>query len=113
MAEGKPTLITSAEKGQDEQLRDRRVRYVLMMCGRIVLIVLAVVLVSLRVPLSWLWALLCIGGGALLPWFAVLLANDRPPKEEHRIRHFFHKTPEPDDPRALETKAHTVVDADE
>ncbi|GLZ80075.1 hypothetical protein Afil01_48820 [Actinorhabdospora filicis] len=113
MADGRPALITNAEKSQDEQLRDRRLRYVLMMCARIVLVILAVVLVTLKVPLAWLWALGCIVGGALLPWFAVLLANDRPPKEQHRLRHFFHKRPEPDDPRALEARPHTVVDADE
>jgi hypothetical protein len=36
--------------------------------------------VSTRPPLWPLWLVLCIVGMVLLPWLAVILANDRPPK---------------------------------
>ena len=112
-SENKAILITNAEKSQDEQLHDRKVRYILMMCGRIVLLVLATVLFALKVPLLWLWIPMCVIGGAILPWVAVLVANDRPPKEEHRVRSLWRRTPSPDDPRAVEQREHRVVDADE
>lgn len=112
-SEGKPVLITSAEKSQDEQLRDRKIRYVLMMAARAVLLIAATVLVMAKAPLLWLWIPLCIAGGAILPWVAVLVANDRPPKEQHRVRSWWHRRPSPDDPRELTQREHRVVDPDE
>lgn len=112
-SEGKPVLITSAEKSQDEQLHDRKVRYVLMMATRAVLLIVATVLVMAKVPLLWVWIPLCVAGGAILPWVAVLVANDRPPKEEHRVRSWWHRRPSPDDPRELTQREHRVVDPDE
>ncbi|MEV0645824.1 DUF3099 domain-containing protein [Phytomonospora sp. NPDC050363] len=112
-SEGKPVLITSAEKSQDEQLHDRKVRYVLLMGTRVVLLIVATVLVMAEAPLLWVWIPLCVAGGALLPWVAVLVANDRPPKEQHRMRSWLRRTPSPDDPRALTQREHQVVDPDE
>lgn len=115
-SEGKPVLITSAEKSQDEQLRDRKVRYVLMMATRALLLIVATILVMAEAPLLWIWIPLCVAGGAILPWVAVLVANDRPPKDRHRVRARWRKTPSPDDPRALtqeEHRPHQVLDPDE
>jgi len=81
----RPVLITDAERSQDDQLRSRQIRYVTMMAARIVLLVVGGILISVKAPLLWLWLLLCAVGMALLPWLAVLLANDRPPKEQHRL----------------------------
>lgn len=81
-----PVLITSAARSQEDQLRTRTVRYVAMMSIRIVCLVLAVVLVSVNAPLLWLWLGLCALGMILIPWVAVVLANDRLPKERHRMR---------------------------
>jgi Flp pilus assembly protein TadB len=96
----RPVLITDAERSQDDQLRTRQIRYVLMMSVRALCLVLAAVLVTLQVPLLALWVGLCLAGMVLLPWLAVILANDRPPKDRHRLRHHQH-TPAQEDPRAL------------
>jgi Flp pilus assembly protein TadB len=109
-------LITDAERSQDDQLRRRQVRYVLMMGLRALCLVLAALLATLKVPLLWLWIVLCLAGMVLLPWFAVLLANDRPPKERHRLRQH---QPEPSRPLVLPTaRAESdpeprVIDAEE
>lgn len=58
-----------------------------MMSLRAVCLILGAILVSARPPLLWLWLSLCGVGMVLLPWLAVLLANDRPPKERHRLVH--------------------------
>lgn len=82
----RPVVITSAERSQDDQLRIRQRRYVTMMLLRAVCLVLAVILVSASPPLVWLWVVLCVVGAVVLPWVAVVLANDRLPKERHRWR---------------------------
>src|SRR5689334_18398212 len=80
-------VITDAQESQDDQLRSRQVRYLVMMSIRAVCLILAAILVSVRVPLLPLWLALCILAMILLPWLAVLIANDRPVKPEHRLRH--------------------------
>ena len=92
-------LITSAETSQDDQLRRRQRRYILMMGLRAFCVVLAAVLIALDVPLLGLWLIICGLAMVLLPWLAVILANDRPPKERHRMRR--HQPPEPAPPLAL------------
>ncbi len=54
-----------------------------MMALRAVCIIAAAVLYRV----SWVLAIALIVGGAVLPWCAVLLANDRPPKRARRRRH--------------------------
>jgi Flp pilus assembly protein TadB len=81
----RPVVITDAELSPDEQLRARQVRYASMMGVRVVCLIAAAVLVSVRAPLLWLWLPLCVIGMVLLPWMAVLIANDRLPKEQHRL----------------------------
>jgi hypothetical protein len=96
--ERRPVLITSAERSQDDQMRQRQIRYVLMMSIRAVSLILAAVLVSAHVPLLWLWIPLCLLGMLVVPWLAVILANDRPPKSRHRIAYYLHRErhrPEP------------------
>ena len=80
-------LITDAARSQQEELRSREIRYVLMMLIRAGCVVLGTVLVGLRAPMLWLWLPLCGVGMVLIPWLAVILANDRPPKERHRVVH--------------------------
>lgn len=82
----RPVLITDAERSQEDQLRTREMRYITMMSLRAACLIAAVVLVSLQPPLVWLWVALCAVGMILLPWIAVVLANDRLPKEKHRWR---------------------------
>jgi hypothetical protein len=92
----RPILITDADRSQAEQLRSRQVRYVLMMSIRGACLVVAAVLVGAKAPLLWLWLPLCLLGMVLIPWLAVILANDRPPKDQHRLRH---KPREPEEPQ--------------
>ncbi|AEV88002.1 hypothetical protein ACWT_6991 [Actinoplanes sp. SE50] len=73
-------LITDAARSPGDQLRSREVRYVLMMGTRVGCLILGGVLVSVRPPLLALWLVLCLAGMVFLPWAAVLIANDRPPK---------------------------------
>lgn len=82
-----PILITDAPESLTKQRHSREIRYVSMMGLRAVCLIVGAVLASNRVPLLWLWLPLCGLGMVLLPWFAVLIANDRPVKEEHRWRH--------------------------
>ncbi|SNT32859.1 Protein of unknown function [Asanoa hainanensis] len=84
----RPVLITDAARSQDDQLRSRTRRYVLMMMVRAVCVVVFAVLITTRPPLLWLWLVLCGAGAVVIPWLAVILANDRPPKEKYR---HFHK----------------------
>jgi hypothetical protein len=76
----RPVLITDAARSQDDQLRSRQIRYVTMMSVRAFCLILGGVLISARVPLLPVWLSLCALGMVLLPWMAVLIANDRPPK---------------------------------
>lgn len=81
----RPVLITDAARSQDDQLRSREVRYIVMMSIRAVCLIVGAILVGVKAPLLWLWLPLCAVGMVLIPWLAVLLANDRPPKEQHRL----------------------------
>jgi hypothetical protein len=76
-----PFLITNAARSQEELFRDRHRRYLLMMGGRAGLLVLGTILVSMRPPLMWPSLALCVVGMVLLPWIAVLVANDRPARK--------------------------------
>ncbi|MEU4241450.1 DUF3099 domain-containing protein [Actinoplanes sp. NPDC026619] len=73
-----PVLITDAARSQGDQYRSRQVRYVTMMSVRAGCLILGAVLVSVRPPWLGLWLILCAAGMVFLPWFAVLIANDRP-----------------------------------
>ena len=85
MRRRRPVVITDAELSPDEQLRVRQIRYASMMGIRVVCLIAAGVLVSVQAPLLWLWLPFCVVGMVLLPWMAVLIANDRLPKEQHRL----------------------------
>lgn len=85
MIRRRPVVITDAELSQEAQLRARQIRYASMMGVRVVCLITAGVLVSVQAPLLWLWLPLCVIGMVLLPWMAVLIANDRLPKQRHRL----------------------------
>ena len=65
-------------------MRSREIRYVLMMSLRVVSLLVAAILVGVHAPLLWLWLPICLFGMAVLPWLAVIIANDRPPKERYQ-----------------------------
>jgi hypothetical protein len=81
----RPVLITDAEESPAEELRRRQNRYIVMMLIRTLCLILAGVLATLRVPLLGLWALLCLIGAVVLPWLAVVLANNRSVKPQYRL----------------------------
>jgi hypothetical protein len=110
----RPILITDASRSQHDQLRGRQVRYVVMMSVRAGCLILGAVLVTVRPPLLGWWLSLCAAGMVILPWLAVLIANDRPPKEEHRLVNKLHRQrPAEPDPKALSPEpAPRVIDPD-
>lgn len=113
--EFEPILITDAPRSQDDQLHSRQVRYVVMMTIRAVCLIVGAVLVVAEVPMLWLWLPLCAIGMILVPWLAVMLANDRPPKDEHRMVNWFRPKPSTETgPRSLtaEEKPHRIIDAE-
>jgi hypothetical protein len=81
----RPVVITNAERSPGEQLRSREIRYVLMMGVRALCLVAAAVLVSAHAPLLWLWIPICLVGMVVVPWLAVILANDGPPRKRRRV----------------------------
>ncbi|MFW3169653.1 DUF3099 domain-containing protein [Geodermatophilus sp. CPCC 206100] len=72
-----PVLITEAQLGLDEQHAMRKRRYVITMAVRAVALVLAAVFYQ-TLWLALVFAVL----GVVLPWIAVMMANDRPPKKK-------------------------------
>ncbi|MDQ7906499.1 DUF3099 domain-containing protein [Phytohabitans sp. ZYX-F-186] len=108
----RPILITDADRSQADQLRSRQVRYVLMMSVRGVCLLVAAILVGTKAPLLWLWLPLCLLGMVLIPWLAVLLANDRPPKEQYRFRHNRTEADEPPQQALPDASPPKTIDAD-
>jgi hypothetical protein len=107
-------VITDAERSQGDQLRTRQIRYLIMMSIRALLLIVAAVLASTHVPLLPLWLVLCVVGMIFLPWFAVILANDRPPKPQYRLSNRLHgrRTDEAQANAIAPAQEPTVIDAD-
>ncbi|MEV4637098.1 DUF3099 domain-containing protein [Actinoplanes sp. NPDC049548] len=78
----RPVLITDAARSQSDQLRSREIRYVSMMALRAACLITGAILISVKPPLLPVWLILCAAGMVFLPWAAVLIANDRPPKSK-------------------------------
>lgn len=76
----RPVLITDVGESPEDEYNRRRRRYSTMMAGRVVCIIGAFIVGSIYHNI-WL-ALICVAGAAVLPWAAVLIANDRLPKAE-------------------------------
>jgi arginine exporter protein ArgO len=90
----RPVLITNAARSQADQLRSREIRYVTMMGIRVACLIAGAILISTKPPLLALWLVLCAAGMVLLPWMAVLIANDRPAKSrEERASSHHQPTP--------------------
>lgn len=88
-SDSEPVLITEAQPSLDEQLSARRTKYLIMMSIRVVCLVLAAAFYHT----PWLLAIF-VAGAVTLPWMAVLIANDRPPKKALRV-HWFGGHPDP------------------
>jgi len=82
--DGRPVLITAAEPAYDVQQRQRVRKYLTLMAFRIPALILAAVAYGM-----WhngLISLLIIAASVPLPWMAVLIANDRPPRRSDEPR---------------------------
>jgi Protein of unknown function (DUF3099) len=71
-------LITDVAENPEKELRRREIRYVAMMMVRALCLVGGAIIVSTKPPLWGLWLSLCVVGMVVIPWLAVILANDRP-----------------------------------
>jgi hypothetical protein len=72
----RPALITTAPENNDDDYDRRRKRYAIMMGTR----ALCVLVAALTYRTSLWLALGLVLAGAIIPWCAVIIANDRPPK---------------------------------
>ena len=95
-----PVLITEAEISQSEQHAFRVKRYAITMGMRIVFIVLAAAFYKI----VWLMLIFAILG-TVLPWIAVVMANDGPPKKKLHV-HRYDARPD----RVLEKRPTRVID---
>ena len=77
-------LITEAPINVDDEFDHRRKRYVITMLIR----ALCVIGAACTVQISGWISLAFVVGAMVLPWCAVLIANDRPPKKELQFRRF-------------------------
>ncbi|GAB2635036.1 DUF3099 domain-containing protein [Nocardia goodfellowii] len=98
-----PVLITEAAVSLEDQHRARVRRYTIIMAFRIPCLVLAAVAYSLWE--NWVIALLIIGVSVPLPWIAVLIANDRPPRSKDEPSRWDGRKQ-----TALESRPHKAID---
>ncbi|MGH3432493.1 MAG: DUF3099 domain-containing protein [Thermocrispum sp.] len=92
-------LITAAAKSLDDQYAERKRKYMIMMGLRFPCLVLAGVFYH-----TWWLALGFILLSVPLPWVAVLIANDRPPRKEEKVSKYQREA------RAIEAAEHKVID---
>lgn len=84
--DGRPVLITAAAPAYEVQHRQRVRKYLTLMSFRIPALILAAVAYGM-----WhngLISLLILVASIPLPWMAVLIANDRPPRSADEPRRF-------------------------
>jgi hypothetical protein len=85
--DGRPILITAAAPAYEVQHRQRVRKYLTLMSFRIPALILAAVAYGM-----WhngLVSLLIVAASIPLPWMAVLIANDRPPRRADEPRRFY------------------------
>lgn len=80
----RPILITEAPVNADDEYNQRRKRYLIMMIIRALCVIGAA---STFRYSGWLAAAF-IPAAVVLPWSAVLIANNRPPKQALKFRRF-------------------------
>lgn len=84
--DGRPVLITAAAPSYEVQHRARVRKYLTLMAFRIPALILAALAYG-----AWhngLISLLIVAASVPLPWMAVLIANDRPPRRDDEPRRF-------------------------
>jgi Protein of unknown function (DUF3099) len=92
--DGTPVLITAAAPSYEEEHRARVRKYLTLMAFRVPALILSALAYG-----AWhngLISLLIVAASVPLPWMAVLIANDRPPRrtdEPHRFDPVQRRTP--------------------
>ncbi|WP_168700414.1 DUF3099 domain-containing protein [Gordonia paraffinivorans] len=84
-------LITAAEDSLEAQRRARVRKYLIMMSVRVPALVIAGIVYSATG--SGLLALAIVAVSIPLPWMAVLIANDRPPRKRGESPHYMYDLP--------------------
>jgi hypothetical protein len=95
-----PVLITHAAPSYVDQFARRRRKYAIIMLARIPCLALAGVFYQ-----TWWLALTFVLLSVPLPWVAVLIANDRPPRKAEKVNRFRRRS------RELESREHTVIES--
>ncbi|WP_448628740.1 DUF3099 domain-containing protein [Geodermatophilus sp. URMC 64] len=81
-----PVLITDAQRSLLEEHAARKKRYVITMGIRALSVVLATVVYATT---HILWLVLAFAAlGTVLPWIAVIMANDGPPKSKQHVHRY-------------------------
>jgi len=78
-----PVLITGAAPSYADESRARKRKYTIMMLMRVPCLLLAVAFINI-----WWLCLLFLALSIPLPWVAVLIANDRPPRKQEEINRY-------------------------
>nr|WP_042180976.1 DUF3099 domain-containing protein [Kibdelosporangium sp. MJ126-NF4]CEL14722.1 hypothetical protein [Kibdelosporangium sp. MJ126-NF4]CTQ96648.1 hypothetical protein [Kibdelosporangium sp. MJ126-NF4] len=98
-----PVLITEAAPSFDDQHAARKRKYILMMSLRLPCLFLALIFAQV----SWWAALGFLVLSIPLPWAAVLIANDRPPRKSERVNR--HQQGEPS-AQLIERSNHQIIE---
>ncbi|AIJ24892.1 DUF3099 domain-containing protein [Amycolatopsis methanolica] len=97
--EDAPVLITEAAPSYEDEHAARKRKYMLMMGMRFPCLVLAGIFYH-----TWWLALLFIVISIPLPWVAVLIANDRPPRKSEKVNRYQRNA------KAIEHREHRIID---
>lgn len=100
----RPVLITAAAPSLEDQHRARVRRYLFIMSFRIPALLLAAWAYG---QFGALAAIIIIGVSVPLPWMAVLIANDRPPRRKDEPSRY---SPAERERRALEQPGQQTID---
>ena len=84
--DGRPVLITRAEPAYEVQHRERVRKYLTLMFWRVPALILAAV--AYGIWENGLVSLAILVASIPLPWMAVLIANDRPPRRAEEPRRY-------------------------
>lgn len=103
-----PALITEAQSSVEEQHRARVRKYMFIMSFRIPALVLAAISYSMWAN-PWI-AMAIVGASIPLPWMAVLIANDRPPRTADEVSRYDGRAGQW---TAVEAGNHRVIEAGE
>lgn len=84
--DGRPVLITAAAPSYEQQHRERVRKYLTLMAFRVPALIFAAI--AYGIWHNGLISLLILVASIPLPWMAVLIANDRPPRSKEEPRRY-------------------------